>query len=145
MQTKVYSIVLVTIIAVFSSAFLTTTQANPTLDADDETAATGAAADPATSPWNHTGAHRFQRRDRGNNPTRAALMDLRAIEKLYYVEGRGKDLPAFYDEILGKTNNPRLRNYIYMRKARLQMVPANTDKAIATLRQSLDENLKRAQ
>jgi hypothetical protein len=75
---------------------------------------------------------------------RAAIMDLRAIDRLYGRSGRTKELPAFYRDVLTKTRNPMLRNFIYMRLARLETAPANTDQAIATLRQSLDENLKRA-
>lgn len=76
-------------------------------------------------------------------PARAAIGDLRQIERLYLIEGRVGALPALYKDVLAKTRNPVVRNYVYERLARAQMKPANVDQAIATLRQSLDENLAR--
>ncbi|MCE5234321.1 MAG: hypothetical protein ABFC67_08385 [Mizugakiibacter sp.] len=76
-------------------------------------------------------------------PARAAIGDLRRIERLYLIEGRARELPALYKDVLAKTRNPTVRNYVYDRLARAQLKPANADQAIATLRQSLDENLAR--
>ena len=67
--------------------------------------------------------------------------DLRAMERLYQQAGRGKDMTAIYNDVLAKSQNPRVRDYVYKRLARLQAQPANVDQAIATLRKSLDENL----
>jgi len=75
---------------------------------------------------------------------RASVRDLRSLDRLYYVSGRGKELPALYQDLLGKTQNPQLRNYLSLRLARLQSAPAGTDAAITTLRRSLDENISRA-
>lgn len=70
-----------------------------------------------------------------------AIADLRGLERLYLVSGRSKELPALYNEVLAKSQDPMLRNYAYHHLARAQAQPANVDQAIATLRKSLDENL----
>ena len=67
--------------------------------------------------------------------------DLRGLERLYQQAGRSKELTAVYHDVLARSQNPRVRNYVYHRLARLQAQPANVDQAIATLRKGLDENL----
>ena len=67
--------------------------------------------------------------------------DLRAMERLYQHAGRGKEMAAVYNDVLAKSQDPRVRDYVYKRLARLQAQPANVDQAIATLRKGLDENL----
>nr|WP_243050736.1 hypothetical protein [Dyella sp. RRB7] len=74
-------------------------------------------------------------------PGSAVIDDLRALEHLYKVSGRSKELPALYNEVLSKSQDPRVRTYVYHQLARAQSAPANPDQAIATLRKSLDENL----
>ena len=67
--------------------------------------------------------------------------DLHSLERLYVLTGRSKELPALYNEVLAKSQNPRVRDYAYRHLARAQMQPTNVDAAISTLRKSLDENL----
>jgi len=67
--------------------------------------------------------------------------DLRALERLYQQAGRSKDMAAVYNDVLAKSQDPRVRDYVYQRLARLQAQPTNVDQAIATLRKGLDENL----
>jgi len=43
--------------------------------------------------------------------------------------------------VLARSQDPRVRDYVYQRLARLQAQPTNLDQAIATLRKGLDENL----
>lgn len=74
-------------------------------------------------------------------PSSPVIDDLRALEHLYMVSGRTKELPALYNEVLSKSQDPRVRTYAYHQLARVQSAPANPDQAIATLRKSLDENL----
>jgi hypothetical protein len=74
-------------------------------------------------------------------PESPVIGDLNALERLYRESGRTKDLPALYNEVLSKSQDPRVRTYVYHQLARVQSAPANTDQAIATLRKSLDENL----
>ena len=95
----------------------------------------------------HHGAR--HRQDRGmddidhamRGPHTGAAADLHALERLYQDAGRSKELPALYNDVLARTQDPMLRTYVYHRLARLQMQPANVDQAAATLRKSLDENL----
>ncbi|HVI54989.1 MAG TPA: hypothetical protein VM621_08055 [Luteibacter sp.] len=71
--------------------------------------------------------------------------DLHSLERLYVMTGRSKELPALYNEVLAKSQNPRVRDYAYRHLARVQMQPTNVDAAISTLRKSLDENLAQDQ
>ena len=80
---------------------------------------------------------------RHGGPAAAVIGDLRQISRLYVMEGKAGDLPAFYNGVLAKTQNPMVRNYVYHNLARVQMRPADTQAAIATLRKNLDENLTR--
>jgi hypothetical protein len=74
-------------------------------------------------------------------PGSATLADLHALERLYLIAGRAKELPALYNDVLAKSQDPMVREYAHQHLARAQMQPANVDAAIATLRKSLDENL----
>lgn len=74
-------------------------------------------------------------------PSSPVIDDLRALEHLYMVSGRTKELPALYNEVLSKSQDPRVRTYAYHQLARTQSAPASPDQAIATLRKSLEENL----
>ena len=76
-----------------------------------------------------------------DRPGSPVIEDLQALERLYLMSGRGKDLPALYNEVLAKSQDPQVRTYVYHHLARAQTAPTNTDQAIATLRKSLDENL----
>ncbi|WP_199096710.1 hypothetical protein [Dyella sp. ASV21] len=74
-------------------------------------------------------------------PGAAVISDLHALERLYLISGRAKELPTLYNDVLAKSQDPQVRTYVYHRLARAQAAPANPDQAIATLRKSLDENL----
>jgi len=74
-------------------------------------------------------------------PESPVIGDLAALERLYRESGRTKELPALYNDVLSKSQDPRVRTYVYHQLARVQSAPANTDQAMATLRKSLDENL----
>lgn len=76
---------------------------------------------------------------------RASMRDMIAIERLYRQGGKRNELPAFYSDVLARTQNPMLREFARRRLARLQSAPVDTSAAIATLRQGLDENLKLAE
>ena len=67
--------------------------------------------------------------------------DLRELEDLYTQSGRAKELPALYNSVLARSQDPRVRTYVYHQLARAQAAPTNVDQSIATLRKSLDENL----
>jgi hypothetical protein len=84
--------------------------------------------------------HGMQRH--GSDRDRAGVIgDLRQLERLYLESGRSKELTALYNDVLAKSQNPRVRNYVYHHLARLQARPVNVDQAIATLRKGLDESL----
>lgn len=77
----------------------------------------------------------------GHDQQGGVIGDMRGLERLYMQSGRSKELTALYNEVLAKSQDPRVRNYTYQRLARLQARPANVDQAIATLRKGLDESL----
>jgi len=74
-------------------------------------------------------------------PIDGVIGDLRELERLYMESGRSKELTALYNDVLAKSQDPRVRDYVYKHLARLQARPGNVDQAIATLRKGLDENL----
>jgi hypothetical protein len=80
---------------------------------------------------------------RGGMHRSPVIGDLRSLERLYMIEGKAKELPALYNDVLAKTKNPMVRDYVYHRLARIQAMPTNVDQSIATMRKSLDENLAR--
>ncbi len=84
--------------------------------------------------------HDMHRRGFGHEGS-GVIGDLHALEKLYMQAGRGKELASLYDDVLAKSQNPHVRDYVYRRLAYLQARPANVDQAIATLRKGLDESL----
>lgn len=65
------------------------------------------------------------------------------IEHLYREQGKSREVIALYQDILAKAKDPLVRGFAYEALARAQQQPADTDKAIATLRQSLAESLQR--
>ncbi|UXI67556.1 hypothetical protein [Tahibacter amnicola] len=87
-------------------------------------------------------------RSRGRHlaePVRAVVRDLRTLEHLYLLDGRAKEIPDLYRDLLKRTEHPMLRQFAYRRLTRLELRPTNTDGAIALARQSLEEDLKRIQ
>jgi len=95
--------------------------------------------------WGH-GGPRGGDHDRGGHWGRGHQMggvigDLRGLERLYIMSGRQKELPALYNDVLAKSQNPMVRDYAYRHLARAQMAPTNVDAAIATMKKSLDESL----
>jgi hypothetical protein len=110
-------------------------------DATTAPAASQAHILPAPVPGHAPMRHRMHRMHMERGHDSGAMSDLHALERLYLKAGRQKDLAAVYNEVLSKSQDPRLRTYAYHRLARLQAQPANADQAIATLRKSLSENL----
>lgn len=78
-----------------------------------------------------------------HDPVHIVITDIRGIERLDRISGRVQELPALYNHVLDKTQNPEVRHYAYMHLALSQMKPANVAQAETTLRKSLDEDLAR--
>ena len=95
---------------------------------------------------NAADSHRFRGAwGRGGDHQRSAVIsDLHSLARLYMGAGRSKDMAAVYNDVLSQSKDPRVRNYVYHRLAKLQAQPTNVDQAIATLRKSLNENLANA-
>lgn len=71
----------------------------------------------------------------------AVIHDLEQLRRLYALSGHENEIVAVYRDVLGKTQDPMLRHYVYDSLAREQLKPANPEQAIATLRTSLAEDL----
>jgi hypothetical protein len=78
-----------------------------------------------------------------HDPAMAVVINLRAIERVYRQDGKAKELPAFYREQLGKTDDPLVRNYVHYRLARLEMREDDATAALDALRRNLEENYRR--
>jgi hypothetical protein len=76
-------------------------------------------------------------------PAQEVIHTLIELERLYTEQGRRKDVLALYQDVLARTKDPLVRRFAYDAIVRAQLQPADTDKAIATLKQSLDESLQR--
>ncbi|MCP1374044.1 hypothetical protein [Dyella lutea] len=87
--------------------------------------------------WMHHGPGMRRMGDQGSG----VIADLRGLEHLYRQAGRTRDLAAVYNEVLARSQDPRVRAYAYHQLARAQAQPINLDAAIATMRKSLDESL----
>ncbi|MHB1058647.1 MAG: hypothetical protein ACYC0F_12300 [Rhodanobacter sp.] len=90
-------------------------------------------------PGDHDRAMRMHRFDRGHGG--GVIDDLHGLERLYMQAGRSREMAAVYNDVLAKSQDPQVRDYVYQRLARLQAQPANLDQAIGTLRKALDESL----
>ncbi|QQC66218.1 hypothetical protein [Paraburkholderia ginsengisoli] len=77
-------------------------------------------------------------------PGFAVINDLEQLRRLYALSGHPGEIVAVYHDVLGKTQDPMLRHYVYDSLAREQLKPANPEQAIATLRMSLSEDLAAA-
>ncbi len=77
------------------------------------------------------------------DPPHEVMQTLGEIERLYREQGRVRDVVALYQDVLSRTHDPLLRHFAYEAIARAQLQPAEADKAIGTLKQSLDESLQR--
>jgi hypothetical protein len=78
-----------------------------------------------------------------NNPAAAVVVNLRAIERVYWREGRVKELPVFYRDVLARTDDPLVRNFVNYRLARLARMDGNARDSLDALRRNLEENLRR--
>ncbi len=113
-----------------------TTPTTPTTSS----AATSAQAKPTRT--HARSAHERMSRMHGADQQQGGVIgDLHAMERLYLQAGRSKELTSLYNDVLARSQNPRVRDYAYQRLARLQAQRANVDQAIATLRKALDESL----
>ena len=146
MQRKTLLVSAASLLLAGSAAFAVAQDATP--PAPPAPAARG--SQPATPPhgpkWEHGGDRGgWGHHDRGGMRNAGVIGDLRALEHLYIASGRSKELPALYNEVLAKSQNPMVRDYAYRHLARAQMQPQNVDAAIATMRKSLDESLAQDQ
>jgi hypothetical protein len=78
-----------------------------------------------------------------NNPGVAVVINLRAIERVYRQQGRERELPGFYRDVLGRSGDPLVRNFINYRLARLELRGDDAKGALDALMRNLDENLQR--
>lgn len=108
---------------------------------------TSADASAAATPTAGRGGLRGLRGERRaamrQSPVFQTMSNLRELERLYLIDGRANEIPALYQDVLARTQNPAVRQFAYRRIARNELKPGDADQAIATLRRSLEENLRR--
>lgn len=78
-----------------------------------------------------------------HGPAQEVIRTALEIERLYREEGKPREVIALYQDLLAKAKDPAVRNFAYDALARAEQQPGDPDKAIATLRQSLDESVQR--
>ena len=78
-----------------------------------------------------------------HGPAQDVIRTALEIERLYREEGKPREAIALYQDLLAKAKDPAVRTFAYDALARAEQQPADPDKAIATLRQSLDESVQR--
>lgn len=103
----------------------------------------GLARDPAPSTPHHGryGIDRDMLRN-ASPEERDVLRDLRRLEMLYLREGLAKQLPAVYQDVLGKTQNATVLAVANARLQRLQAPRPDAAETIARVRQKLDSDLE---
>ena len=104
------------------------------------TAPAGMAGPHRLAPGGH-GMHGWHGMRRDDEAGMGVIADLRGLERLYRAAGRTRDLVGVYNDVLAKSQDPRVRAYAYHHLARVQAEPTRFDDAIATMRKSLDESL----
>lgn len=77
------------------------------------------------------------------DPAFAAIIGLRAIERVYRREGRGAEVPRFLRGVLARTGDATVRNYVGFRLARIELRGRDANGALEQLERGLDENLSR--
>jgi hypothetical protein len=95
-------------------------------------------------PGDHRGPGRHMGPMGPMGPGFAVINDLEQLRRLYAMSGHESEIIAVYHDVLGKTQDPMLRHYVYDSLAREQLKPSNPEQAIATLRTSLAEDLAAA-
>jgi hypothetical protein len=76
-------------------------------------------------------------------PPQEVIHTLMEIERLYREQGRNKEVVVMYQDVLARTRDPMVRHFAYDAIVHAQLQPSDTDKALATLKQSLEESLQR--
>ena len=79
------------------------------------------------------------------DPALAAIVNLRAIERVYRHEQREAELPDYLRSVLARTQDATVRNYVNFRLARIEMREKDAKGALEALERGLEENLRRLQ
>lgn len=78
-----------------------------------------------------------------HGPVQEVIGTALEIERLYREEGKPREVIALYQDLLAKAKDPAVRNFAYEALAHAELQPADPDRAIATLKQGLDESVQR--
>lgn len=95
-------------------------------------------------------ARQFDRGQRAmriaSDPALAAITQLRLMERIYLRQNQPKEADRMYREVLDRTQNTQVRNFVNFRLAKLAAwQPRNLDAAMVELKRGLDENLAKLQ
>ena len=76
------------------------------------------------------------------HPELAVAMDFRRLERLYRHTGQQTQVVAMYQDLLKRTEHPRLRAFAERRLQRAERL-ANPERTVAELRARIDEKLSK--
>jgi hypothetical protein len=88
--------------------------------------------------------HAMMERAAARNPNIAVLMDAHQLERAYRADGRVKEIPGLYRDLIAKSTDPNLTRLLNQRLARVEMREGNKKAAIDALRRNLDADVQRA-
>lgn len=88
--------------------------------------------------------HAMLERAAARNPNIAVLMDAHQLERAYRADGRVKEIPGLYRDLIAKSTDPTLTRLLNQRLARVEMREGNKKAAIEALRKNLDADIARA-
>lgn len=77
------------------------------------------------------------------DPAFVVIANLRALERVYRQTDRAAQVPGLYQDVLKRTDNLTVRNFVSFRLARLAGQANDIQGAEARLRAGLEDNLKR--
>lgn len=78
-----------------------------------------------------------------NDPGLAVVINLGAIERVYRQQGREQELGAFYRDVINRSKDPLVRNFVNYRLARIELRAKDGKAALDALTRNLEENLRR--
>ncbi len=74
---------------------------------------------------------------------KAVILELHEIEEIYKKRGEPTQVIPVLEDVLQQTDNPTIRNVVYMKLTEAYKNSGRTDEAITVLRKALNENLKK--
>jgi tetratricopeptide (TPR) repeat protein len=81
--------------------------------------------------------------DISSDPDKAAILQIQQLEDLYKARGDTQGYVQALNQVLDNAKSPAVRNVAYLKLHEIYKNNGNIDKAIATVKEGLKENIKR--